>query len=628
MARETLHDDGWCFLPHDILLWINGYLDHEDRYACLHVCRQWYSVFVLQFYAKVAILNVQQCTRLSTHLDTVGDGIRNLQVKLSTDDLEAWRRLSQWHFPALQSLSIFTFDKQHFPHTTSSCDAVSATANRSEFRSMITGFIALQSSLTYLDLSVPHLHNALLLSVLKKLPRLLTLELNGMSGYLTCADMDYIHESCPELRHVKISAEQFITQGRALRRNRNLWEPRADVQMQLPVAGQHDAEDILLRLFPLDTSQRPVASKLVSLHVSIYRGLEEHMCDWFVYASRNYPHLQCLSLEARPENQCRVGEREFEFDLLNMIMDYRWADAVWKRAELVAFRLFVRSCPEVKSLTIKQLYLTRSFLDTIFTCELPITSFGFTMNIHNPWQTGDRNWFFSSTLVSLSLQACITYPATNVMFMTFLGTMPCLRHLQLSRYEDFDMGTLLQHCTQLQTLTLEHLPILSSDLPATSGNKLHTIELRHVIVRESFFTIIPKGLRNLTLQDTAVVGAEKMASNMWMPHIAFETLHLCNLLAGDATSPKRTTVKVRSSRLFVFFGVETNGTPCRWYDERRSTTIADERILGIRPLSSKQVDEDILGRTQRHRLHILCRSAQKVHINGKRLLDQPADLLG
>ena len=646
---------GAMSLPGDILLNIDNYLWPEDRYACLFVCRQWYTTFLARFYTSITIQTTHQCEQLCNafemtiskqqqqskgeerqlYLLSPGHTVRELHMSLCTEDLEklSSTRLPN-HFPSLRSFTVSSFQQQqqHYHHqqqenhgnsnhsdqhpysdgdittasaTTVSCGKIAPT--KSIIGISIDTFWTLPSdTLTRLHFSIPRLQRDAVIRLLHKLPRLTSLYLNWINGSWLCSDMNDVHQYCPELQHVWIFAETFHTLSQVTERqpepNRPINED--DIGFVDDIMMNHSDDDIVNFLFPpTPSSHVPVtAEKLTHFHLSIYRGLPEHMSDWFVYAARTYPQLESFTLETRPKHLDRVGERAFEYDLLDMLMTYKWASRIWKQAETPSFRYFIQHCPHVTAINLFQLYLNRQFLESIFECRLRIQHFGSTRNIHNIW-TVDNNWYFSESLVSLSLQACVTPPANNVTFMKFLGSLIHLKHLTLARYEYFELSSLTEACPGLETLILEHMAVVSpptlNNLMATNNDDdnnhanltfieqqlqqrqwqwqqnwntsdeqlsitdnedetttaLKQLTIRQTVLKESFFHDIPCSLEKLIIENSAVIANDPYRATIEMPpNLSLDTLDINHLIFEDQNSMRK--VVKQNGQQFSVIGIQ------------------------------------------------------------------------
>ncbi|KAI8139808.1 hypothetical protein BJV82DRAFT_625104 [Fennellomyces sp. T-0311] len=618
-------------LPQDILLNIDNYIWPEDRYACLFVCRQWYFSFVSKFYNSVALQSGRQCTQLCNGFDAIeqshtfpGHAVKQLHMDLSTEELEKTTHPIPGYFPSLQSFHVSSFRIQnsgnsHHHHDvigTATCGKIAPS--RSMIGSTIDTFWTLPPSLTRLHLSIPRLQREATMRLLRHLPQLTSLYLNWINGSWMCSDMDMLHELCPSLDRVWIFAETFHTNSQAPEQR----EPAGVVDEEQEMTWD---DNIINQLFP-PYNVAPAAPKLTQFHLSIYRGLTEHMSDWFVYAARNYPDLESFSLETRPKHLDRVGERAFEYDLLDMLMTYKWASPTWKRAEVPAFRLLVASCPQLRSVNLFQLYLTNQLLMALFSCPLPMQHFGSTRNIHRVW-TADNNWYFSSSLVSLSLQACVTSPANNGTFMAFLGSLIHLKHLCLARYDHFAMDSLLAACPGLETLTLEHMAITDPLMGIIHTHydeplSLHLLTIRQTILREPFFSQIPPSLVDLVVENSAIIGTETYRAKLQMPQLELDTLTL-NHLFFEQQDSERKTVK-QSGQQFSVIGIECMEKASKWYDIRGGVfSQSNERVLGVRPMASEDA-EDMLEDDKNERifgLEVSCRTIKRIRVNSIRLLD-------
>ncbi|KAI9489450.1 hypothetical protein BDB00DRAFT_941602 [Zychaea mexicana] len=663
----------------------------------------------------------------------LGHAVKELHMDLGTEVLEkpSSSRLPG-HLPFLKSFTVSSFHHQsnhHGNNNTTSCDhgnhsitlpksadnhitndndtdnLIVTTApalscgklapSRSFLGTSIDTFWTLPTTLTQLHLSIPRLQKGAILRLLRKVPRLTSMYLNWINGSWTCSYMDAVHQLCPDLQHVWVFAETFHTESQARERQR---EPNAAIDDDEEDQDLWDRPDmtpdeIINRLFPPPsplqattttakfTSSGSVAKKLTHFYLSIYRGLPEHMSDWFVYAARNYPNLESFSLETRPKHLDRVGERAFEYDLLDMLMTYKWASRTWKQAEVPAFGLFVRSCPKVQTVNLFQLYLTRHLLSTIFACGLPIQHFGTTRNIHSIW-TAENNWCFSESLVSLSLQACVTPPANNDSFMKFLGSLIHLKHLNLARYEHFTLFSLLEACPGLETLTLEHMAITYNSNVASNNTEgggdinggaslllhiqrrlqqraleatclsLRQLTIRQTVLKESFFGDIPSSLEDLVVEDSAIIGTEPYRASILMPSLSLQTLVMNHMLFEGQHSVRK--IFKQSGQQFSAIGLVQcynkpaatkegrsnaflGATSRRWYDFRRTNEPSsstnsrqpqqrnrdDERVLGIRPMAD-DFAEDLLDSEEVegiYSLEISCQSIKRACINNSRLLD-------
>lgn len=665
------HDDdppppllsGWGLLPHDLLLSIDNYLFPEDRYACLYVCRQWYSVFSTLFYTRVNVTSPYQCIQLCEHLVTVGDVIKELNIQLCTDDLEKWAHPLPSRCPSLRVLRVSTFTAPP-SSTTSPSTTISPHHQQSDeyytpYRNILGATIdkcwTLPSQcLTTLSLSIRQLEKDSVLRMTSQLPRLTNLYLNWINGSWNTSDMDKVHAHCQELTHVWISAETFITQANHIIQQQQQDDDVEDPEAHLDQEDHHhhhhpSNNDLIQQLFPKPAAG-PAAPHLVDFHLSIYRGLSEHMCDWFVYAARNYPQLEAFALEMRPKHQDRVGERPFEYDLLDMLMTYKWTRRIWKQAALPALQLLFQSCTQLRSIHLFQLYLPRHFLEALFSSRLEMETFGSTCNIHSIWRVDSSNWFFCSTLVTLSLQACVTAPATNRTFMRFLTSMPCLRHLRLARYESFSLDALMHACPDLESLKLDGMPLLEKeennpdddDSSTTEQHqvRLHTLVIQHAIISETFFKHIRPGLASLTMRHCAVIGgggeSTTCCAQVHIPTQVNLTSITLDQMMFEQPSCDRKMVKV-SGRLqrFAVIGIKTTSTSFKyqWYDLRPDSLLSqqDERVLGIRPCNENKcmIEEesdnnaDPNDNNTAFGLHINCGSVERVLVDGKRLLAQP-----
>ncbi|KAI9255240.1 hypothetical protein BDA99DRAFT_518284 [Phascolomyces articulosus] len=706
-------------LPQDVLLNIDAYLWPEDRYACLFVCRQWYTSFLTKFYTNITIQTALQCEKLCNLLDmtiapsqtkgqqqqqqSLGHAARELHLDLSAEDLEKLpsSRLTN-QLPSLRSFTVSSFhhnnNNNKSPHscktndeenygvvTTAASMSSSSCGKIAPSRSIIgisidTFWTLPSTTLTKLHFSIPRLQREATIRLLRKLPRLTSLYLNWINGSWLCSDMDAVHQYCPELRQIWIFAETFHTlsqvQEQRPRPNHPIDEDEEAESIFDTVDIMEHPEQVVDVLFPPPPHVLAVAKKLTHFHLSIYRGLPDHMSDWFVYAGRTYPNLKSFTLETRPKHLDRVGERAFEYDLLDMLMTYKWASRTWKQAEIPSFRYFVQRCPHVTAINLFQLYLNRQFLGSIFACGLPVKHFGSTRNIHSIW-TAEDNWYFSESLVSLSLQACITPPATNATFMKFLGSLAHLKHLTLARYEHFALPSLLDACPGLETLVLEHLAITSpSRTTMTIGDNTNNIDdninnltftqqlqqrqwgqwqsnfdddseeedeayislkqltIRQAVLKESFFDDIPSSVKSLTVEDSAIIGADIFRATIQMPSLDLDTL-IINHLLFEAQNSMRKVVK-QTGQQFSVIGVQCSSisnnrinSTTQWYDFRDTRKQLDERILGIRPMAPKDAEEmleDDEGTTDEaiYGLEVSCRSIQKACINNLRLLDAAA----
>lgn len=651
MLQHHQHDDppslltGWSLLPHDLLLSIDNYLYPEDRYACLYVCRQWYSVFSTLFYTRVTVTSPYQCIQLCEHLAKVGDVIKELNIHLCTDDLEKWAHPLPSRCPSLRVLRVSTFTTPSF--TISPTSSPHHNDEYTPYRNILGASIdrcwTLPSqSLTMLSLSIRQLEKDSVLRMTSQLPRLTYLYLNWINGSWNSSDMDKVHASCQQLTHVWISAETFITQAN------HVIQDDPEAHFEDDPFFSHASNDLIQQLFPKPAAG-PAAPHLVDFHLSIYRGLSEHMCDWFVYAAHNYPNLEALALEMRPKHQDRVGERPFEYDLLDMLMTYKWTRTIWKQAALPALQLLFQSCMQLRSIHLFQLYLPRHFLEALFSSGLKIEAFGSTCNIHSIWRVDSSNWLFCSTLVTLSLQACITSPATNKSFMHFLTSMPCLRHLHLARYESFSLDALMNACPDLETLSLDGMPLLEKDQDTETSDdhndvdtsikvRLHTLVVQHAIISDKFFKHIRPGLMFLTMKHCAVIGSTlSYCAQMHIPaHVNLKSMTLDEMMF-EQHSCDRKMVKV-SGRLQRFTVIGLNATctsfKYQWYDLRPDSLSChqDERVLGIRPCNEdkcmieEENDKSISSPDDNHTtfgLHIKCGDIDRVLVDGKRLLARP-----
>ncbi|KAI7884108.1 hypothetical protein K492DRAFT_192138 [Lichtheimia hyalospora FSU 10163] len=437
--------------------------------------------------------------------------------------------------------------------------------------------------------------------------------------------MDIVHAKCQELTHVWISAETFMTQANHITQD----DPEVNLDEDDLLADS--SNDLIQRLFP-KAAAGPAAPHLVDFHLSIYRGLSEHMCDWFVYAARNYPKLEAFALEMRPRHQDRVGERPFEYDLLDMLMTYKWTRTIWKQAALPALHLLFQSCMKLRSIHLFQLHLPRHFLQALFSSGLEMETYGSTCNIHSVWRVDSSNWVFCKTLVTLSLQACVTSPATNETFMQFLKSMPCLRHLRLARYESFSLNALMDACPDLETLILDGMPLLekeeNTELSVDCQVRLHTLVIQHAIVNETFFKHIQPGLLSLTMKHCAIIGSTlPCCAQIHIPtQVDLESIMLDQLMF-EQQSCERKMVKI-SGRLqrFTVIGLKAACTSFKyqWYDLRPDIppTYKDERILGIRPckeikcmIEEENSSSAALDDYNTFGLHINCGSVERVLVN-------------
>lgn len=620
LSYPSMQNHGFALLPHDILLVIDSFLWPEDRYACLFVCRHWYNTFYRLFYHTVTISNVESCVRLAESLQNgdseslLRNGIRHLCVDLRAADVNKAAKLPGF-CPLLRSLQVtgrpgnsfedYAFERYFF--------AISTQSWSSDI-----GLWQLPESLTRLSLSMPQLARESIFPVLQLLPRLTSLTLNWLSGYWSTQDMDYVHQSCPELLEVSISADSYLPAFR----------PEQEQQQQEEEVVALDSSEpatILESLYPdLHRPTRP--KKLERLQIMIYHNLSLYFTDWFLYAARSYPNLDSFMLEMHPQDSPRVGDRPGELQLLSLLIDFQLIPDIRRRAEVPAFERLLQSCPRLRSFTVLNTQLGEKLLRALYE-QRTIQHLGVTKGIFYPTDD-DGNWLFSHALVSLTLQRQrfqappSTHITSSLDMIRKISLLPQLRHLHLDDPDEqqLELVHILRLCPQLETLDLGGMKIHPSHNLALEDTdaRLHTVRAKDTVLPESFFQVRAPCLKEIVLKDCMITGERPPWAELVVPP-SVSIVQLDNL-SFRRYDPDITINTAR--RCFTLFNVSRE-----FYDITESSKNKNDTILGRRPLASAEVAQK-LRNLDNHRGGLLEDYGLVIHdpllegctINGIRLL--------
>ncbi|KAF7729305.1 hypothetical protein EC973_004561 [Apophysomyces ossiformis] len=401
-------------LPIELLDIIGTYLSHEDRYVCVIVNREWYTLFRRLLYQSVTVKNRNQFHWFYKRLDLeskdprpIGHCVKDLNIYCGKLTLEELRRIPTL-CPNVESLDVDWTIWQRFAQGHGSLSAQELV------HPIMTSFLT-SWKLTRLTLDCFRLSYAIdITAVLICVPNLHSLSFRNLRYDFYLHDIEKIHACCPLLESLHIRCLAMITYPtRRLSDNLITTEPANKMK----------------RLFIQFNDNRAVTS------------------GWYEYVARKYPNIEELHFET--PDKYGLGP-----------MDYG------DTARLEAFDLLARNCHRLKTVRMTRFNIEDRFFKVFDHADSRLEKISCKLSSQvNHLQVGRLEFEtirqFRHSLTSLSI-VWSTYNNPFPGLLSRLGGFLLLTELTLNlylgRYHPDDacmIDVVFEHCVALKTFVLE-----------------------------------------------------------------------------------------------------------------------------------------------------------------------------